>query len=192
VGSSTQTTPDPAPPPSDEALESAWRAGSRVAFSDLFRRHYAGVVSYVRRFVGDTALAEDLAQQAFVNIYGRRTGSGRFKSLAYTVARNLALNELRRQGRRYVARSGLGEVEPRGSGPGPVRQLIEAEEQHGLAAAIASLPDELREAFTLKETRGLTYAEVGRAMGLHPDAARRRVAKALGLIRAHLGSGSLL
>ena len=44
-------------------------ARARQAFGELFRRHYAGVVAYATRFTGgDTATAEDLTQQAFLNV----------------------------------------------------------------------------------------------------------------------------
>ncbi len=180
------------PTHSDEDLEQEWRGGSRQAFAELFRRHYSGVVAYARRFTLDVSLAEDVVQQAFLNVFQRRSGSGRFKSLIYTVTRNLALNERRRRGRRYVAKTGLGESDPAGAQPQPVRQLITGEEQRGFERALAALPEDLREALCLKETRGLTYAEVGTIMGLHPDAVRRRVGKALSRIRQALKSGSLL
>jgi RNA polymerase sigma-70 factor (ECF subfamily) len=175
----------------DEDLEKAWRSGSRAAFADLFRRHYAGVVAYAKRYTGDLALAEDITQHAFMNVFQRKRGAGRFKSLIYTVTRNLALNERRRQGRKYVAKGGL-EVEPPGRPEQPLGGIVRREEEQGLADALAALPDELREAFCLKETRGLTYAEVGKIMGLHPDAVRRRVGKALAQIREKLKSESLL
>jgi RNA polymerase sigma-70 factor (ECF subfamily) len=180
------------PTQSDEDLEREWRGGSRQAFADLFRRHYPAVVAYARRFTGDVSLAEDLVQQAFLNIFQRKSGSGRFKSLVYTVTRNLALNERRRRSRRYVAKTGLGECDPTAVQPQPVRQLITGEEQRGFEEALAALPEDLHEAFCLKETRGLTYAEVGKIMGLHPDAVRRRVGKALAQIRQALKSRSLL
>jgi RNA polymerase sigma-70 factor (ECF subfamily) len=175
-------------------LEAAWRSGSRPAFAELFRRHYAAVAAYARRFTGDTALAEDVAQQAFLNVLQRRNmpGRGRFKSLIYTVTRNLALNERRRRGRKYVARSGLDEVEPGVVGPHPLGAMIRSEEEDAFRVAVAGLPPVEREAFCLRETRGLTYAEVGRIMGLHPDAVRRRVAKAIDLIRGTLKAGDLL
>lgn len=173
--------------PSDEALEQSWRTGSRAAFSELFRRHYPGTVAYVRSFVGDHALAEDVAQQAFLNVLQRRAGKGRFQALIYTCARNLALNERRRQQRRYVARVGLEETDPVPSETtAPLGRLLEEEERAAFSRALADLPSELSEPFCLKETRGLTYGEVGRALGLHPDAVRRRVAKALELLRRAL------
>jgi RNA polymerase sigma-70 factor (ECF subfamily) len=169
--------------PADEELERAWRAGSPAAFDDLFRRHYAGVVGYAMRYVGDLSTAEDLAQQAFLNLLHSRPGSGRFKSLVYTVARNLALNERRRRGRDYAPRGGLdGSEVDRGQAPA-LGGLVQDEEARAVRAALERLDPEEREAFCLKESEGLTYPEVGRLMGLHPDAVRRRVGRAFAKIR---------
>ncbi len=171
---------------SDESLEQAWRTGDQAAFSELFRRHYSGAVAYAERYLRDLAAAEDVVQQAFLNVLQRKAGQGRFKSLVYTVTRNLALNELRRRGRRYVARGGVEELDPAGQEGVPLSDLIAGEEQRQFAAALRELPESEREAFCLKESRGLTYQEAGDVMGLHPDAVRRRVKKAFGLIRAFL------
>ena len=174
-------------PPSDEEIERSWRNGARSAFAELFRRHYAGVVAYATRFTGgDTATAEDLTQQAFLNVLQRRRGAGRFKALIYTVVRNLALNERRRQGRRYVAKTGLEPEATRTGERPPLQRLVAAEEQDAFQTALSSLTPDEREAFCLKETEGLTYAEVGQVMNLHPDAVRRRVGKAFSKLRDSL------
>lgn len=169
----------------DEAMESAWRAGVGHALSELFRRHYRGLVAYLGRIVRDASAAEDLAQQTFVRVLERREGAGRFRSFLYTTARNLALNEVRRQGRDYVARPGL-DAEPAGAASSPLEGLVRLEDRAAFARAVAGLPEEERAAFVLKEAHGLTYGEVGKALGLHPDAARRRVARAYERLRAAL------
>jgi RNA polymerase sigma-70 factor, ECF subfamily len=176
------------PGSTDEEIERAWRAGDRLAFGELFRRHYRGVVAYATRFTGDQASAEDVVQQAFMNILQRKRGSGRFKALIYTTTRNLALNERRRRGRRYVAKLGLEGPEPKANAEQPLAQLVREEEQQAFSRAVEALPEDEREAFCLKETEGMTYAEVGQVMGLHPDAVRRRVGKALVKIRESVNS----
>lgn len=183
---------------SDEAVERAWRSGAAGGFSELFRRHYRGLVSYLNRFTRDLTAAEDLAQQAFVRLLERReqpagealrAAGGRFRALVYTAARNLALNELRRQGRRYVARATIGGAEePADARRGPLEGLVAAEDLARFHGALAALPDDERAAFELKEVRGLTYAEAGAQLGLHPDAVRRRVAKAFERLRDGLAS----
>lgn len=168
---------------SDEELEGRWRAGSDAAFDALFRRHYRGVVAYAQRYAGDLSTAEDLAQQAFLNVLNSRPGAGRFKSLVYTVVRNLALNERRRQGRDYAPRGALdgSEID---QGPRPsLDGLVRDEEARAVRAALERLEPEEREAFCLKESEGLTYPEVGKLMNLHPDAVRRRVSRAFAKLR---------
>lgn len=171
------------PGSTDEELEREWRAGSPSAYDALFRRHYRGVVAYAGRFAADLATAEDLAQQAFLNVLRSRGGSGRFKSLVYTVVRNLALNERRRRGRDYSPRGGLDGSEVDSGPRRPLEGLVQDEEARELRAALERLEPEEREAFCLKESEGLTYPEVGQLMGLHPDAVRRRVGRAFHKIR---------
>jgi len=173
-------------PLDDEELEVRWRGGSAAAFSELFRRHYRGAVGYARGVLGDAAAAEDVAQQAFLNLLQRRQGRGRFRALLYTAVRNLALNERRRRRRKYVAQTGLTE-EPVRHERAPVAGLIADEERVAVDAALAELAPDEREALCLKETRGLTYREIGQVMSLHPDAVRRRVARALTRLRTLLG-----
>ena len=169
---------------SDEELELAWRQGSQPAFAHLFRRYYPRVVAYAARLLGDHATAEDVVQQAFLNLYQRRSGSGRFRALVYTCVRNLAFNERRRQGRRSAPRP-LEQPPPAG-GPATLDTLVHAEEHAAFARALDALDPEEREAFCLKEIEGLTYKEVGAVMQLHPDAVRRRVGKAMLTLRRSL------
>ncbi|MCA8925265.1 MAG: sigma-70 family RNA polymerase sigma factor [Planctomycetes bacterium] len=169
---------------SDEELELAWRQGSQPAFAQLFRRYYARVVGYATRYVGDHATAEDLVQQAFLNLFQRRHGQGRFRALVYTCVRNLAFNERRRQGRRSAPQP--LEQPPAGAGVGGLDALVHAEQHAAFGRALDALPEDEREAFCLKEIEGLTYKEVGEVMDLHPDAVRRRVGKALLSLRRSL------
>ncbi|MCO5167061.1 MAG: RNA polymerase sigma factor [Planctomycetes bacterium] len=178
---------------SDEEVERAWRAGASAGLGELFRRHYRGLVGYLVRFTRDLGAAEDLAQQAFVRLLDRRAAAGaggRFRALVYTAARNLALNERRRQGRRYVARASLSALpeEPPARPVEPLEALVADEELAAFRAALAALPSDERAAFDLKEVQGLTYAEAGARLGLHPDAVRRRVARAYARLRGAVGA----
>lgn len=181
---------------SDEEVERAWRAGASAGLGELFRRHYRGLVTYLARFTRDLGAAEDLAQQAFVRLLDRRDrrdgagAGGRFRALVYTAARNLALNERRRQGRRYVARASLSALpeEPPAHPVEPLDALVAGEELAAFREALAALPADERAAFELKEVHGLTYAEAGGRLGLHPDAVRRRVARAYAHLRGAVGA----
>lgn len=176
------------PSDTDEELERRWRAGSEAAFGELFRRHYPRAVSFAQRVVVDRSAAEDVAQAALLRIYETSQGrSGRFDALVLTTARNLALNEIRRRGRRHAARASLDGVEPASGGERPDDEVARGEESERIRRALGELEGEERDAFALRR-EGKNYNEIATAMGLHPDAVRRRVAKALETLR-HALSG---
>jgi RNA polymerase sigma-70 factor (ECF subfamily) len=172
----------------DEQLERRWRSGSDPAFGELFRRHYARAVAFAQRVLIDRSSAEDVAQAALLRIYETSRGkAGRFDALVLTTTRNLALNELRRRGRRHAPRAGLDGVEPRAEGELPPDQVSRKEDAARVHAALESLEGEERDAFALRRD-GKNYHEIAAVMGLHPDAVRRRVAKALEIVRHALSS----
>lgn len=173
---------------SDEELEKAWKEGSSPAFAILFERYHRRVYGFLLRFTRDSHLAEDLAQRAFLNLYKKPpsgTGKGRFKSLLFTVARNEAINELKKRGRR-----GETDLEsaPEGAaeGPTPEGAARKREEATRLAAALAELPEGEREVVLLRQVEGLTFREVCEVTGLSRDAVRWRLARGLESLRTAL------
>src|SRR6185369_16963457 len=98
---------------------------------------------------------------------------------------NLALNEVRRRGRRHAAKSGLDGIDPSAAVDRPDDEAARAEETGRIRAALESLEGEERDAFALRRD-GKNYNEIATLMGLHPDAVRRRVAKALEVVRSAL------
>lgn len=78
---------------------------------------------------------------------------------------------------------------PRTPDKGPATLAAADDEVERLRAAIAALPEELREALRLHQIVGLAYEEVGRRLGLSPEQARRRVLKAKVALAASLGHG---
>lgn len=171
---------------SDEALEKAWKEGSSPAFAILFQRYHRRVYGFLLRFTRDSHLAEDLAQRAFLNLYKKPpSGTGRFKSLLFTVARNEAINELKKRGRR-----GETDLEsaPEGSAADPTPEVAarKREESDRLAAALAELPEGEREVVLLRQVEGLTFREVCEVTGLSRDAVRWRLARGLETLRLTL------
>jgi RNA polymerase sigma-70 factor (ECF subfamily) len=176
------------PEVTDEELERRWRAGSETAFGDLFRRHYPRAVAFAQRVLVDRSSAEDVAQAALLRIYETSRGkAGQFGSLVLTTTRNLALNEIRRRGRRHAAKANLEGVEPHASGELPPDEVARGEESERLRRALDTLEGEERDAFALRRD-GKNYHEIATVMGLHPDAVRRRVARALEVVRNALSS----
>jgi RNA polymerase sigma-70 factor (ECF subfamily) len=156
----------------DAQLMLAFRAGDGGAFDALFRRWAGRVLRYVARLVRDPAVAEELVQEVFLRVHRARerySADARFSTWLFTIATNLARNELRRPAQRAQVRSldvaGEGaplELAASGSGADAVAHARRVGAL--LEAALAALPDRQREALWLAAVEGLSYAEVARAL----------------------------
>src|SRR5690242_12369732 len=81
----------PADPRSDDDLMVAARAGERAAFDDLVRRHQRRVLGFARKFFSHEALACDVAQDVFVDLYRampRYRPEGHFVTYLYRITLN--------------------------------------------------------------------------------------------------------
>jgi RNA polymerase sigma-70 factor (ECF subfamily) len=150
---------------------------NRDQVHDLFLRYRRPVFHFLRRFVRDGRAAEDLTQETFLRaLGGSYTPTGQERGWVFQIARNLARDHLRAHARAPVPAE-LGEHHAAGSD-----SLVALE----LASALATLGDDDREVFLLKEVGGLAYAEIAEACGLTPDAVRSRLHRARLALRRQL------
>ena len=143
----------------------------------LFVRYREPVFRFLRRFVRDGAAAEDLTQETFLRALGASySPNGHERAWVFQIARNLARDHLRVHAR-------VGPAAPLDDPPGSHRDPALAVD---LDAALATLGEDDREVFLLKEVGGLGYAEIAAACGLTPDAVRSRLHRARLALRKHL------
>ncbi|WP_371348216.1 RNA polymerase sigma factor [Ancylobacter sp. IITR112] len=122
--------------------------------------------AYVRRILRNRASAEDVVQQAFVNLLGRRP-EAEAPSPAYVMqaVRHLALNQLRDTRRRaQIELSGAPLDEIADLAPSPEMAAVHRSELLCLLTALAALPPRRREAFVLCRIEGLSYDEAAARM----------------------------
>ena len=150
----------------------------------LFAVHRQGVYRYLCRIVAQAEMAHDLTQEVFLRV--SRAGvpatdeAGR-RAWVFKIARNLALNHLRDSGRQLAA------VELTDAARPATQELAAAINQ-----ALASLQPLDRDVFLMRETAGLSYAEIAAACEITIEAVRARLHRARlelrvaldGLIRA--------
>jgi RNA polymerase sigma-70 factor, ECF subfamily len=156
--------------------------GDLAAFEQLVRAYQTHVWRFLRHLLGDASLAEDCTQETFLRVH-RRLASFRFRSKfstwVFAIARNAGIDALRGRERR----SRLLDELP---APPPSRDPADRVE---IAAAVASLPDKLREAFVLVEVLGLTYHEAGVAAGAPEGTMKSRVFRARERLVAWMEAG---
>lgn len=151
-------------------------------FEDLYRESAADVHAYVASLLRDRAAAEDITALAFERAYRRRTlfnpGRGSARAWLFTIARNAALDELRRRRRTASLIGDLPDLEP---------AFDDAEERVGrrdaVRAGLELLDPRQRELILLKFHAQLSNAELARVLGCSVSNAGTRVCRALERLR---------
>jgi RNA polymerase sigma-70 factor (ECF subfamily) len=184
---------EPASEPAESELAERVRAGDSAAFEALFRAYYRKLHAFIEGYVGSPDAAEDLAVDVFTRIWERRAEwvvHGSVRAYLYGAARNEALAHLRR--RRMVERAHAEAARdlhsPGVAGPSaPADAQLEAGQlAAAVESAISRLPERGREALVLHRKHGLSYAEVGEAMGISPRTVEVHIRRAFVALRTEL------
>lgn len=169
------------------------RHGNEDAFRQLYRELYRPVALYIRRRTQNREDAEDLCSEVFrkflVGLDRFDPSRGSVMGWVVAMAHNTLIDEYRRRGpppQEFDSMSGplagaLPDVRP-----GPLRVLIGREEMDSVRDALARQPSEIREMFSLRFEQDMRVREVAAVMGISPDAAKQRFARALRTLREDL------
>jgi RNA polymerase sigma-70 factor, ECF subfamily len=174
---------------SDEELLARYRGGELRAMGDLLARYRRPLFSFLLRMCNDRVRAEDLVQESFVRLIAHEDsfqGSAKLKTWLYKIARNLWLDERRRQKlRRHASLDASHDGGPtlydrvEARGLGAEREVASGELASSITRAIASLPDEQREVFVLRQVELLSFREISEVVGVPENTAKSRMRYAL-------------
>ncbi len=179
----------------DLPLVRALQGGDEAALTGLMERHREVIFRYVWRSVGNEEDARDLTQETFVRAYfAIRTfePSAPFTAWLYRIATNLCRDRVRSRAfkqSRLTASLADSPIERPGSERAPGELLVAREQMEEMRAAIADLPVELREPFTLAVLDELPQAEAGAQLGLTAKAVEVKVYRARKLLLKRFGVG---
>ena len=179
----------PAIPAGDAELVRRIRAGDERALEVVFKAHYAGMASFVQRFVRSADLAEELVQDVFLKLWSKREQLAEietFRTYLFRAARNTALNYLRRAKleRRWREEQGTDADPPTTFAADD--ETVEQEVALAVQEAINKLPPRCREIFLLSRDGGLTYAEIARSLEISVKTVETQMGRALKSLRASL------
>ena len=159
-----------------------------AALREVVEAHGAMVYGLARRILGDTALAEEVAQDTFLALW-RRPGSfdpdkGSLQGFLLGVARNKAVDAVRKEERFARTTSAL-------LAEAPMRSVVSGESEHidskdELGSALAELPEPQKEALVLAYYGGRTYREVAEELGIPEGTAKSRLRQGLAAMRSHI------
>jgi RNA polymerase sigma-70 factor (ECF subfamily) len=149
----------------ESSLVEQAKLGDRNAFGDLVRLYYPGVVQVVYRLCGDAALAEDMAQEAFLRAWINLASFHPQSSLRnwfYRIAVNAALDVLRRRPEETLEDEAAQMLPDQK--PSPEAAMIDKEELVQVQQSIQSLPEAARSVLVLREYAGLSYQEIANVL----------------------------
>jgi len=141
--------------------------GERNAFSELVRIHAQGVMNVIYRMCGDAQIAEDAAQETFIQAwlhlasYRPQTS---LRSWLYRIAVNAATDMLRKEKR--ILPNALEDLQLKDQEPGPEALFFQEERTALVQRAILSLPDASRVVLVLREYQGMSYHEIAEALDI--------------------------
>jgi RNA polymerase sigma-70 factor (ECF subfamily) len=178
----------------DEELLDRLRRGNADAFGILLRRYERELYGYLRRYLGDDTLAEDVFQNTFLQVYlkcGHYESGRPVRPWLYAIATNQAIDAARRQ-RRHVAVSLEHGHETSNNGdaarlmqalvtrqPGPSEEVSSAEDRVLIRACVERMPNHLRQVLVLAYYQGLKYREIADIVGIPVGTVKSRLHAAL-------------
>ena len=179
---------------SDERLLLEYRrTGNQRLFAALVHRYERDLFHYLFTYLGDAQLAEDTFQTTFMMVHlkcDQFDESRKVRPWLYRIATNRAIDNLRRNRRRWAASldvphdaadpdsSAWVDVLP-GEEEGPVAVLIERESSGGSIEALGRLPEHLRRVVSLVFFKGLKYREASEVLSIPVGTVKSRMHTAI-------------
>ena len=181
--------------PSINETELVTRAqnGERNAFSELVCIHAQGVLNVIYRMCGDVHIAEDAAQETFIqawlhlSLYRPQTS---LRNWLYRIAVNAATDILRKEKR--ILPNALEDLQLKDPQPGPEAHFFQEERSALVQKAVLSLQDACRAVLVLREYEGMSYHEIADALDIPVGTVMSRLNYARKLLKDKLERKLLL
>ena len=172
----------------DQALVERVQNGDKRAFDVLVQKYQHRIIKLIARFVRNSDEVQDVAQEAFIKAYRALKnfrGDSAFYTWMYRIAINTAKNHLVASNRRATDSAvDAQDAEQYDSGDWlreyatPERELLASEIKGVILKTITDLPDDLKEAITLREMENLSYEEIADVMDCPIGTVRSRIFRA--------------
>ena len=170
----------------DYRLMRSIQGGDMVAFNGMVDRYKGRLMNVIGRMLSSTEEAEDVVQETFVRVYQHRQSFNFqhcFSTWIYTIALNLARNELRK--RKKFKFYDITEMQGN-EAEFAVEMDLPSRLPKVLNAAIKGLPKKYRTAFMLRDMQEMPYDEVAKVLSVPLGTVKSRVNRARMILRDKL------
>jgi RNA polymerase sigma-70 factor (ECF subfamily) len=190
---SRETEAGGAPDAAEADLVDRARAGERIAFEELVRRHADRLYAVVRRFVASAEEAEEVTQDAFLRAW-RSIARFEGRSQFFTWLYRIGINEAKRRAERGPPTGQVVSTEERpvydtpDPREAPAAQAEQVELRAALERAVRALPVEYRRPVILRDVEGLSTTEAAAVMELGEAAFKSRLHRGRMAVRKAIDS----
>jgi RNA polymerase sigma-70 factor (ECF subfamily) len=186
---------------SENSLIQAAQAGNVQAFNELVLAYQDRVFSLAYRLMGDSAAADDMAQESFIKAFRQlqHFTEGNFRAWLLRITTNTCYDELRRRQRRPATSLEDSELDEEADGrlispeEGPEQQLQRGELRSAIENCLAGLSEAFRVVVVLADVEDYPYEEIAQMTGSQLGTVKSRLSRARMQLRDCLrGQGELL
>lgn len=170
----------------DSELLAGLAKGDEHAFALLYDRYYQPVVQFIQQVVKSPVLAEDLAQETFINLWEARKQFANVHSLkgyVFVAARNHALNCLKRVSSEQALKGEIIRHFRALRSETEEEMLTRAYLQH-FRRVLETLPPQTRQVFRLCRDQQHSYDEVAKRLGISRNAVKKHMVRSMKTLRS--------
>ena len=173
--------------PEDTLLAYKAADGYDSAFETLVRKYEKLVSTCVYGIVGNPEDTLDLSQEVFLKVYKSIStfkGDSEFSTWLYRIAKNTALDFVRKRKQPFVSIDSSGEenegfdIPDESTGASPEKRVLENEKREKLKNAILQLSAEHREVIVLRDINGYSYEDISKKLEIEPGTVKSRLSRA--------------
>jgi RNA polymerase sigma-70 factor (ECF subfamily) len=171
------------------------KEGDGASFGILLQKHRSAVIHFIYRLVQEPAVAEELAQEAFLRVYRSRASyepTAKFTTWLFRIATHLALNWLRDEKHERVQErldEGPQDMPSRQISdrrPSIEQELLSRDKVDEIRHAIAGLPDKQRAAVLMHKYEEMEYTQIAKVLSCSESAVKSLLFRAYETLRARL------
>ncbi|HWV67960.1 RNA polymerase sigma-70 factor [Chitinophaga sp.] len=163
--------------------------GDELAFRRVFEHYRDMVYAKALHFMKDPALAEDILQDVFLQVWrhrGRLEAVQNFQAYLNAISRNMIYSHFRKMANHSILLEKLTDQQEDAPAPDIIAGIEAKELQEALHSALGLLTNQQRKVFELSRLKGLSHMEIATELNMQRETVKKHISDALRTIRGNL------